>query len=785
MFTVKLLAGWNPWSYLLIAAGLAGFAWVLYRRELRSLGLGAPQWIIPLLRALAIFLIVLTLAEPAIESRQREGEPGHVHFLLDGSTSMSISDQLDSGKLNSQQSANRLGRAVAGLITPTSGVCDQVAGEFDISIWRADAADNVLLWQSSLDPSSEVPRDNQKWTPNQWSPSTAIGDRLSELRELIAGNEKKSDQKISQSVVVLMSDGQSNFGSTVQSATEALSKSNIAVTAVGFGPENEPNDLILKAFETPERLYKTDQLSGRLVLADTLPAGANFEAQIVLDGDIIWQQSFQAQSQLQREIRFDLPLSKVLQRVTDKLPANVQYNSLPLKLTARLVSSGNEQSAENNSLDAHLTVGASKAKVLLIDGRSRWETRYIKNLFARDPAWQITTLISEEDDSAKLPQSRSDWMAYNLVVLGDVPASNCNPSLQASLADFVNRGGGLIVSDGARRHLHAPEFATLSTLLPIRLNESTTTSKDAKWNSQLTSVGQRLAALNLTSNELKSANLSVEPSDKNAQFWKQLPKLEFLQPVSLATGSETLAEATHDGLTQPLMVVRRFGAGQVLYVASDETWRWRFKVADQIHQRLWNQMARWVMRKPMSIESEYLSLDSGAASYKPGTAIEIRAALRQQDGSPAQNRKVIAILTRDGQAVTRVNLPTDDVNPGSYNGTVNNLPVGEYQVAIEAEGFTKDGLTAKSRFAVVQPNLSMELLSTTCDAATLQSIGQGTGGSYIHESQLDKLAETLRPLSGGKIVHSTQLIWQSYYWFLAALALLAIEWVLRKRAGLI
>ncbi|NND96761.1 MAG: hypothetical protein HKN47_05460, partial [Pirellulaceae bacterium] len=58
-------------------------------------------------------------------------------------------------------------------------------------------------------------------------------------------------------------------------------------------------------------------------------------------------------------------------------------------------------------------------------------------------------------------------------------------------------------------------------------------------------------------------------------------------------------------------------------------------------------------------------------------------------------------------------------------------------------------------------------------------------GTYVHESAASQLLEQIKPLSSGTVVESDILLWQSYYWFWAVMALLAVEWWLRKRSGLV
>ncbi len=65
------------------------------------------------------------------------------------------------------------------------------------------------------------------------------------------------------------------------------------------------------------------------------------------------------------------------------------------------------------------------------------------------------------------------------------------------------------------------------------------------------------------------------------------------------------------------MVTRQFGAGRVFYSGTVETWRWRYKVADTYHQRFWNQIGRWVMRLPMSVQGQFVAIDSGKLVYQP------------------------------------------------------------------------------------------------------------------------------------------------------------------------
>ena len=82
----------EPWVGIPLAIAVAAVAWWLYRMETRK---GTPpplNTLLPLLRAVAVVLIMLTLVGPIFKGVQEEGQRGRVLVFLDASQSMSIKD---------------------------------------------------------------------------------------------------------------------------------------------------------------------------------------------------------------------------------------------------------------------------------------------------------------------------------------------------------------------------------------------------------------------------------------------------------------------------------------------------------------------------------------------------------------------------------------------------------------------------------------------------------------------------------------------------------------------
>ena len=75
-----------------------------------------------------------------------------------------------------------------------------------------------------------------------------------------------------------------------------------------------------------------------------------------------------------------------------------------VKQTLRLLSikaeltgadAGRDKITDNNSRVLALHLLTRKRRALILDGRPRWETRYLKNHFDRDERWQVTAAFDD------------------------------------------------------------------------------------------------------------------------------------------------------------------------------------------------------------------------------------------------------------------------------------------------------------------------------------------------------------------------------------------------------
>ena len=236
----------------------------------------------------------------------------------------------------------------------------------------------------------------------------------------------------------------------------------------------------------------------------------------------------------------------------------------------------------------------------------------------------------------------------------------------------------------------------------------------------------------------------------------------------------------------PLLVSRPVGAGKTLYAGFDGTWRWRFEVADKYHQRYWHQIASWIMEQPFAVSDDFVAIDPGASTYRPGETADLRARVRDRDGKPLDDPDAVveALVWLDNKVVATVPMETNSESGGLFRGETPALSPGKHVVTLRVSGYEENELRSKVEF-VVEESESPELATLTCNEELLREVAELSGGRFLREEQIGRLNDLLKPISSGKLVTTEIALWQSYWWFAPIVLLLGVELFLRKRAGML
>jgi hypothetical protein len=434
-----------------------------------------------------------------------------------------------------------------------------------------------------------------------------------------------------------------------------------------------------------------------------------------------------------------------------------------------------EASVANNQAERPVQVVDDPIRALVIDHQPRWETRYVAALLERDRRVRADVRYATARRTAPLlPATQEDWDANEVVVLGDLGPGQLSGEDQARLRSFVgDRGGFLAVISGQRAMPASFSLGALADLLPVRPGPAAPSQP----------TGVVLAA----DGQQHPVTAILGDRALNTRLWPLLAPLAWWSSGATPKPGSTVL-LTAQGGRDPVAVLGRYGAGRVLWLGSDELWRWRDRLGDRVHQVFWLQAMRWGLAGRLRGADPRLQIAVDPAEIEPGTNADVRIRLRgATHGSPPPSEPPEVRIVRlgdDGAPVagserTLAALPTDTAGLWSAP-TGLSLAEGRWRIRVTAGGRSEErGLDVRRR-------ASLEGIELGADRAALDRLAAAGGGRAVGPEGLaalvDDLRAKLRPVR--EDVHRTWSLWDG--WWLAALVsiVLGAGWMLRRRSGL-
>ena len=657
---------------------------------------------------------------------------------------------------------------------------DKLETKHHVELYALTAKRFLNLWQSGIagEGDSELlaaPRTLEVAVTNLLTDlSTAPMHHIATSTEGGAEGEKL--------VVVMFTDGQHNDGESPVEMARMFKERGVSIHVVGLGTAEPARDLAVLKAEGPGDIYPDARVTGKVILHDGMPSGKPFTVRIEHEGQVVWERDY-VTARKRRVLPFDFPVKEIVAAAQAAQNRNLRHTNLPLTFQVVVPPIEGEMKDDNNAGTLRVNVVTQEPRVLYVDGRPRWEQRYLKNLLERDERWKVNimlpkwvnnrSILTRGNAMGQFPATRELLFQYQLIIIGDVPSGLFSARELQWIKDSVQfNGGGVIFIDGRQEGLSRLAAGTLQPLFPVKMAGPRFISKmDMTW--RFRGAGGSQAPHQLSGD-----------TASNLRIWGELPGPRWIAVTEKLPGSEVLLEVISGQNTAiPALVFRRYGAGRVLYSAFEESWRWRYNVGDLYHQKFWNQIAKWIMEPPFAVQDAHIALDSGDTTYDVGDTAPIRVRIQDPVLASKPGLKPQALLFRNGKLFGTLPLKAD---PQSFTFRAESAPLepGDYEVRVKVPGIPEDAILAHTAFTVAA-NPFGELGLLHCDELLLRQMAGDSGGAYYREEDMHRLVEALSPYSDGRTLTTELPLWQSYWWFVPIILLLTAEWIIRRKLGLV
>jgi hypothetical protein len=423
--------------------------------------------------------------------------------------------------------------------------------------------------------------------------------------------------------------------------------------------------------------------------------------------------------------------------------------------------------------------------VLYVDGYPRWEYRYLKNLLVREKSIECSIFLlsadrdfAQEGDRpiARLPRSAEEFAAYDVIILGDAPASYFSSEQMEMIREHVaDRGAGLLWIAGERYTPESCAGTTLTDLLPMR-GSLTLGAIGRAVNMAPTELARSLGVLEVSLGD--EVGWPKELTDP-ASGWSQLYWAQRIEPERLKPTAEVLARtaAPVDGSPLPLVMQIRYGAGRSLYVATDEIWRWRYGRGELLPDQFWIQMIRMLGRASLAAIGEEVSVE--VSPRRPEVRRPVRIEVRLLDArliETAPARIAAAIETEDGQVIGEIDLHRPPSVEDRFVGTLLPETTGRFRLRISDPAIPAAGLSTSLDVHAPED----ELRRPETDHPLLVHLAAETRGQVVAPDQLDVLPQLLPNRAVRTMDPLRESIWDTPLAFTLVLLLVMAEWIGRR-----
>ena len=646
--------------------------------------------------------------------------------------------------------------------------------------------------------------------------ATRLGDALDyALREEAKTQAEARFAEAQPAAVLLLSDGIGTRGEPLLAAANRARNLSVPVYTVAIGSEHPSPNISLDEPIVAENLFLGDSLSiestvraeglagqpARVVLRDKATGRILAQMAIKLPPDgkgktVALQLRPKETGQLSLELRVERsragqgtdPAADQAARKTNRSDADSLQRRLPPRTTDDPFAKSSEDPRQRQ---LEVRVHQEPIRVLLVQSSPSYEFRTLKAVLGRDPAlrmdvWlqEADTLFSEVDATAlrHFPLGRQELLPYDVLIWGDVDPEPLPGLFWPRLLHWVTeRGGGLALIAGPRFFPAAyQENPQWGLLLPIRPGGGT--GAIGTYSIQPTPLGQRDPSMWLADTQSASQTM-----------WQKMPAFSWLwKTAQVKPGARRLAEATTpDSNTRWPAIVRHFvGAGEVWMHLTDETWRLRYRRDDRVFARYWGQVVRRLARGKLLAHAQGVRLWTDRSEYRPGEGVRVRLRFRDPAQAPDQGPLVLQCESPE-QPNRSLELPRRGDLPGFFETTLQALPVGPYRlrwlppVSPTDKTFEPAGQTmpAVARFTVSAP--PGELARLAVDRRALAKTARETGGKSYTLATADRLANDLPPAAPVILEHLPSRRLASEPMVIGLLvSLLAVEWILRRRWGM-
>jgi hypothetical protein len=534
--------------------------------------------------------------------------------------------------------------------------------------------------------------------------------------------------------VILASDGLYNRGRDPIYSPLHL---NTPIYSVALGDTSIKRDVILKKVDHNRYAYLGNEFPVEITIKAEKFQGQSVTVQLSDENGILWEQRVNINSNSFRKV------------LSAKLKAEVPGLN---RIRASVSVLSGELSRSNNTQDFFVEVLDGRQKVLILAANPHPDIAAIKRSISGNDNYEVDAFVIGEREF--------NTEQYDLIILHQLPQTG---------------GRGRTEMDKVRGST-VPVFCIVGG------------KTDLRWFNDM-NFGLQIKAASQSKNQVLpvfAKGFSLFTLDENVRrMLQRYPPLNAPFGEYSASGSAQTLFNQRIGNVEtknPLLLFNDNSGRKAGVLVGDGIWRWRIRDFEENGSHV-------IFDGMLSKVVQFLALKTDKSLFRVTTknryhedeAVVFNAELYNETYEPINEPEVdLAITDEEGKIYDYKFNRTDN----AYRLNAGSFKEGNYSYKAQV---SSGGKVSESKGQFMVAALKLETTRTTADHSLMYKLANGSGGALFYPRELDKLTEAIKARDDIRNVVYEQTWFKEAihlkWLFFLILALLSLEWFVRKRNG--
>lgn len=559
--------------------------------------------------------------------------------------------------------------------------------------------------------------------------------------------------------ILMITDGAFNSGSNPLYDAEKFSK---PINFIAIGDTNEPKDIILNSLISNDIAYVNNVIPININLIsngfsnDTLEISV-FENTKVIDTIFVELNKNQNQYSVFSSYK---PTEKGVKSIR-----------------AVIKSKQEEISTKNNTISKYIEVLDNKRIISIFSGYAYPDISFIKNSLLSVDGYEIQEFIQKNNSEFYTYPNDDKINNTDLFILIGFPISSTPAEILNKIKKNLEKGTPILFISGLNTN-----YARLR-LLEENLPFNTTGNQYREY----TARGMFL------SDKVSNPLLKYKGQIIDAKIWNKLPPVFRTELfVNPKPESEILAKVLVNevDLNEPLIMIRDFQNQSSAAYLGYGFFRWKLigYASDaeyneyDLFPELIKNTVKWLT---VNKSKKLFDIKTTKDFYGGNEIIEFTAQVYDNALNPVENAN-IEIEIKDSSKTTR-NVQMQSLGNGRYYQKIKGLPSGNYSYSGKA--FLNSDILGNDFGKFSVGNVNIEYQNLTMNYNLLKNISNITSGKVYFPNETNSVISEIKSQKNFKsypVTLKDEIALWNLAWLLAfSILLFAIEWIIRKRSGLV